>query len=199
LLRLRHHNLGTLDAVGGVHPIAYPLPMPNHRLAIVETSKPRLNSLFSRNNSLILRIFSLLICVGNCARSRCRRAVSWYGIPPQTPEIAIFPVKFPVSREFALETGAISTASPARQSGIPRFCPQQCQKWPPMAGFCKLARGLQAPDLATCRAKSPIVSGGYLKYSRFSETATGDRVRSGTAWCSLQCNSPNSPPWPPVN
>ena len=67
----------------------------------VETSKPRLNSLFLRNNSLILKIFSPLICVGNCARSRCRRAVSCYGIPPETPKIAIFPVKFPVSREFA--------------------------------------------------------------------------------------------------
>jgi hypothetical protein len=56
-----------------------------------------------------------------------------------------------------------------------------------MAGFCKLARGLQAPDLATSRAKSPIVSGGYLKYSRFAETATGDRVRSGAAWWAGQC------------
>ena len=36
----------------------------------------------------------------------------------RTPKIAIFPVKFPVSREFALETGAISTASPASQTGF---------------------------------------------------------------------------------
>jgi hypothetical protein len=47
-----------------------------------------------------------------------------------------------------------------------------------MAGFCQLAGGLQAPNLATSREKSPIVSGGYLKYSRFWETAAGDRVRS---------------------
>jgi hypothetical protein len=47
-----------------------------------------------------------------------------------------------------------------------------------MAGFCILAVGLQAPNLAASRAKSPIVSAGYLKYSRFWETTTGDRVRS---------------------
>jgi hypothetical protein len=41
-----------------------------------------------------------------------------------------------------------------------------------MAGFCELAIGLRAPKLAAAGAKSPIVSGGYLKYSRFWETAT---------------------------
>src|SRR4030088_488459 len=53
------------------------------------------------------------------------------------------------------------------------------QKDPPMAGFCKLPIGLRAPKLAAAGAKSPIVSGGYMKYSRFRETAAGDRVRSG--------------------
>jgi hypothetical protein len=48
-----------------------------------------------------------------------------------------------------------------------------------MAGLCELAIGLRAPKLAAAGAKSPIVSGGNLKYSRFRETATGDRVRSG--------------------
>src|ERR1700687_4436201 len=48
-----------------------------------------------------------------------------------------------------------------------------------MAGFCELAIGLRAPKLAAAGAKSAIVSGGYLKYYRFWETATGDRVRSG--------------------
>src|ERR1700726_2248424 len=48
-----------------------------------------------------------------------------------------------------------------------------------MAGFCELAIGLRAPKLAAAGAKSPIVSDGYLKYSRFWETAPGDRGRSG--------------------
>jgi hypothetical protein len=43
-----------------------------------------------------------------------------------------------------------------------------------MAGFCEFAAGLHAPKLAVVGAKSPKVSGGYLKYSRFWETATGD-------------------------
>src|SRR5216684_7680688 len=47
-----------------------------------------------------------------------------------------------------------------------------------MAVFCKLAVGLQTPHSATSGEKSPKVSGEYLKYSRFWETATGDRVRS---------------------
>jgi hypothetical protein len=48
-----------------------------------------------------------------------------------------------------------------------------------------LAAGLRpeltftSPNSDNLRAKSPIVSGKYLKYSRFRETATGDRVRSG--------------------
>jgi hypothetical protein len=59
------------------------------------------NSLIPFKNSLFLKIFSLLICVGNFTRSRCGAAVSCYEIGPGSLEIAKFPVKFPVSREFA--------------------------------------------------------------------------------------------------
>jgi transposase len=62
---------------------------------------PRGNSLFLRNYSLILKIFSLLNSVRNCSRSLCSTAVYCYQISSLSPEIAIFPVKFPVSREFA--------------------------------------------------------------------------------------------------
>jgi hypothetical protein len=48
-----------------------------------------------------------------------------------------------------------------------------------MAGFCEAAIGLWAPKLAALGAKSPIVSGRDMKYSRFRETVAGDRVRSG--------------------
>jgi hypothetical protein len=41
-----------------------------------------------------------------------------------------------------------------------------------------LVGGLRARVLATSGPEQPIVSGQYLKYSRFWETATGDRVRS---------------------
>ena len=44
------------------------------------------------------------------AKSRCGAAVSCYEIGPGSPEIAKFPVKFPVSREIAVETGSYLTA-----------------------------------------------------------------------------------------
>jgi hypothetical protein len=47
-----------------------------------------------------------------------------------------------------------------------------------MAGFCELAIGLHAPNLATFRRKTPKVSGCTAEYSRFRETATRDRFRS---------------------
>jgi len=78
-----------------------------------------------------------------------------------------------------VETGAICTASPARQfGGQRRGCPFK-RKVPPMAGFRELEAGLRAPILGILRAKQPVVSSGHLKYSRFWETAPGDRVRSG--------------------
>src|ERR1700687_2234089 len=60
----------------------------------------RVNSLFLVLNSLFFKIFSLLNSVGNCSRSRCSTAVTCYEIGSLCPEIAKFPVKFPVSREF---------------------------------------------------------------------------------------------------
>src|ERR1700737_3959101 len=47
-----------------------------------------------------------------------------------------------------------------------------------MAGFCESAISLWAPKPAAVGAKALIVSGRYLKYSRFRETPAGDRVRS---------------------
>ena len=77
-----------------------------------------------------------------------------------------------------METGAISTASPAKQWGRSRFGLNPSQKSPPMAGFCNSVAGFQAPDLRCSRPKMPKVSGHSLKYSRFSETPVGDWVRS---------------------
>jgi hypothetical protein len=47
-----------------------------------------------------------------------------------------------------------------------------------MAGFYESASGIRAPKPAAVGAKSSIVFGRYLKYSRFRETGAGDRVRS---------------------
>jgi hypothetical protein len=89
-----------------------------------------------------------------------------------------FPCKIPCQQGICVETGAISTASPARQSSRMRISLREWQKSPPMAGFCNSESGLRIPNLADCGLKSPKVSGGSLKYSRFRETAAGDRVRS---------------------
>jgi hypothetical protein len=48
-----------------------------------------------------------------------------------------------------------------------------------MAGFGEFAISLQVPKMAAVGAKWPIVSGVYLKYSRFPEIAPGDWVGSG--------------------
>jgi hypothetical protein len=54
----------------------------------------------------------------------------------------------------------------------------ESDKFPPIAAFCQFSVRLYTPNLNNLGAKSPIVSGLHLKYSRFSETTTGDRARS---------------------
>jgi hypothetical protein len=49
---------------------------------------------------------------------------------------------------------------------------------PANCGFCKFYVRLYTPNLNNLGAKSPIVSGLHLKYSRFLETTTRDRIRS---------------------
>jgi hypothetical protein len=71
---------------------------------------PRINSLFLLKNSLFFKIFSLLICVGNYAKTACSAAVSRSEIGLSSLKIAKFPVNFPVSRELRLETGSHMTA-----------------------------------------------------------------------------------------
>ena len=59
---------------------------------------------------------SLLVCVGNYAKSDCGAAVSCNKIGLGSPEIAEFPVLFPVSRELPPQTGSYLTASATTQS-----------------------------------------------------------------------------------
>src|SRR5437879_3525775 len=56
--------------------------------------------------------------------------------------------------------------------------PHKADKSPPTAAFCELAVRLYTPNFNNLGAKSPIVSGLHLKYSRFSETRARDRARS---------------------
>src|SRR5258707_14557220 len=54
----------------------------------------------------------------------------------------------------------------------------ESEKCPPIAAFCESAVRLYTPNLNNLGAKSPIVSGLHLKYSRFLETRAGDGARS---------------------
>jgi hypothetical protein len=53
----------------------------------------QLNSLFSLENSLLFKIFSLLIRVGNCPKSHCGTATFDSNRASRGPKIAKFPVK----------------------------------------------------------------------------------------------------------
>jgi hypothetical protein len=61
---------------------------------------------------------------------------------------------------------------------------------PASGGLCNSAAGLQTPNLVEYGAKSSKVSGRSLKYSRFRETAAGDRVRSTLRGRAYSANSP---------
>jgi hypothetical protein len=60
--------------------------------------------------SLLPKIISLLIFVGNLPANRCGTGAFRTVIASKSPEIAKFPVIFPVSRELQVETGSHMTA-----------------------------------------------------------------------------------------
>ena len=74
------------------------------------------NSLLRPENSLFPDLSSLLTRLGKCLKSGCGAAVYGSAIVSRSPEIANFPLNFPVSREFELETGSYLTASATTHS-----------------------------------------------------------------------------------
>jgi hypothetical protein len=67
-------------------------------------------SLFLPEISLLPKIFSLLICVGNLPKSGCGTGVFRTEIASRIPKTAKFPVNFPDSRELQVETGSYLAA-----------------------------------------------------------------------------------------
>jgi hypothetical protein len=67
-------------------------------------------SLFLPEFSLLPKIISLLIRVGNLLRNGCGTGVFRSEMASKSVEIAKFPVNFPVSRELQVETGSYLTA-----------------------------------------------------------------------------------------
>ena len=73
-------------------------------------------SLFLPEISLLPKIISLLIFVGNLLRSGCGTGAFASEIASKSLEIAKFPVNFPVTRELQVETGSYLTAHTTIQS-----------------------------------------------------------------------------------
>jgi hypothetical protein len=156
-----------------------------------------LNSLIPAKNSLFFEILSLLICVGNCAKSDCGAAVSCYEIGLGSPEIAKFPVKFPISREFAWRRVRSALrrqpTSPAR-----REMSLSLGERPANGGLLRI--GHQSPGSDFGHSRSEIADSLRRTFEKLPFLGDCGR-RPGSiciAWPSLQCNSP-SPPWPPAN
>jgi hypothetical protein len=129
-----------------------------------------LNSLIPAKNSLFFEIFSLLICVGNCAKSDCGAAVSCYEIGLGSPEIAKFPVKFPVSREFAWRR---VRSALRRQPGSPEAgnsTPQRREK-PAVGGLFQFRAVSELPNWRIhrpFREKSPATTANIPVFGRLS-------------------------------
>jgi hypothetical protein len=65
------------------------------------------------------------------------------------PDFAKFPLKFPVSREIQRETGAFSTASPARQCGFWQWIPRNGKK-PANSGLLRIHARSPESRIAGC-------------------------------------------------
>jgi hypothetical protein len=159
-----------MSAFGGEADIATRLP----RLCESAVRKPdtlERNSLLRLRNSLFFEKFSLLICVGNCAKSRCSTAVPRHQIGLGSLKIVKFPVKFPVSREFEWRR-ALSALR--RQPGNVRFraFPSSDEKGPPNVGSSPIVSGDRCSNFSG--REFPKVSSRIQENSRFPETPLED-------------------------
>jgi hypothetical protein len=146
-----------------------------------------LNSLLPLTNSLLFEIFSLLICTGNCAKNRCGTAVSCSKIVSGSPEIAVFPVKFPVSREFAWRRVRSALRRQPGSPAIGETVPDTRRKarqwrafaiWPPVSGS---DFGCSRSDIADSLRRT------FEKFPFLGDC--GRRPGSiCTDWSSMQCN-----------
>jgi hypothetical protein len=166
-------RLASVPASNGIHQIAR---------ANLREVRTRLHSLLPCSGQKIpcsSKSFSLLIFTGNCSRSDSSTAVSRHGIRAWNPKNAKFPVKFPVSREFArrLERSALR-----RQPAIPASvqAAQDTRDWAGNAGFSPVRFRLQTPN--------SIISGRQLpKVSRWVRDIPVLRRLSAETRCDHDC------------
>jgi hypothetical protein len=158
----------------------------------------RSNSLLLPDNSLFFELLSLLVYVGNYAKSRCGSAVRVLKLPLGGLRIVNFPVKFPVTREFLRRP---VRSALRRQPGSPAtgdFTPSNVRNachWPGFANWRSVS------DSGFGRFRLGLADSLRRIVEIFPFLGSGDRRPGsiGTAGPSLQCNSPNSPPLQPVN
>ena len=85
----------------------------NAEPAIAAEAKRSAYSLFGIKISLLPKIISLTIFSGKLHRNGCGTGAFCTVFASKTPEIAKFPVNFPVTREIRMETGSHQTAHTA--------------------------------------------------------------------------------------
>jgi hypothetical protein len=106
-------------------------------------------------------------------KRRCSAAVSRSEIPSWGPEIAIFPVKFPVSRNLRgdrRDQHCVASHPFWRSAKLPK----RRKNRPGNPGFSGNRLRLWTPALPNLRWKLRKVSGLLREYSRFEETVGGD-------------------------
>jgi len=120
---------------------------------------------------------SLLIRLGNLARSACGTIIYHQASSAFGPKIAIFAAKFPVCREFARRQ---VRSALRRQPGSPRIAgsSRYLVRSPANGGVLHAGRRSLCSRWLGQRANSPKVSGPDWENSLFWRTGARDRVRS---------------------
>src|SRR5712664_2058438 len=168
-------------------------------LTLIELARDplTLNSLIPAKNYLFFEVFSLLICVGNCPKNDCSAAVSCCKIGLGSPEIAKFPVKFPVAgnlRGDGCDRHCVAS-QPVRCSEI---LPSTMLEMPANGGLLQI--GGPSPD-SKFRYFQGQIADSLRRISEIFPFLGDGGWRPGsicTAWPSLQWNVANSPPWRPA-
>jgi hypothetical protein len=132
------------------------------------------NSLILKESSLFPEIFSLLICVGNFAKSRCSAAISLSGLASQTLKIA----KFPVSKELARRRvrSALRRQPGSHCVGETSPVPSgKAHSWRAFAMRWTVSRFPSSPDRRPICRKSPVTTANIPVFRRLALETGFDR------------------------
>jgi hypothetical protein len=131
------------------------------------------NSLFWLEKSLFCKKDSPLIWVGNSTRSPCSTGASCCGGSGMRPKIAKFPVKFPVSREFARRQVRSALRRQPGSHSIQDSVAKNPIKSRKMRAFADFT-SVSVVQSSTICERIREVSGEHAEYPVFQETLAGD-------------------------